>query len=299
MNASSRHLRRIGFTLIELLVVIAIIAILAGILIPALAKAKTKAHGIMCMNNGNQLGKGWHMYAMDNNERVVNNFTIPGTHLAITGTKPLNNWVNNLMGWGASASDDDRSITNLDFCKNGLLGRYVGHNVDVYKCPADKYLSRGQKTAGWTKRLRSMSMNSNFGITDPFLTNPQDKDAAKGISWAYGSSWKQWLKTTDLGKPSDSWVFVDEHPDSINDAFFIAGGVTSSGGSWGDFPAAYHNGACGFAFADNHSEVHKWQANAGLQIYYLGTTIKGQSLPSQNATRYDGGWYDGRTRERR
>src|SRR3954462_15415721 len=65
---ASRHR---GFTLIELLVVIAIIAILAGILLPALAKAKTKAQGIMCMNNSNQLMKGWHMFSTDNNDEIL------------------------------------------------------------------------------------------------------------------------------------------------------------------------------------------------------------------------------------
>src|SRR5437763_13918912 len=70
-NERCRRTCRQGFTLIELLVVIAIIAILAGILLPALAKAKTKAQGIFCMNNSSQLMKGWHMFATDNNDLIL------------------------------------------------------------------------------------------------------------------------------------------------------------------------------------------------------------------------------------
>lgn len=220
---------RAGFTLIELLVVIAIIAILAAMLLPALAKAKQKAQAIICLSNTKQLMIAWFTYAHDNNDRCIYN---KGSALT-----DLENWVGNVETWGNTTQN-----TDIRLIKDAKLGPYTSRNLGVYKCPADTIPS----DAG--PRTRSLSMNAFVGD--------------KGDQGPINPAFQQYIKLNTFLNPAGIFVVLDEHPDSINDGFFIFcnNADPTERSVWSDLPASYHNGAGGFSFADGHSEIKKWRA---------------------------------------
>jgi prepilin-type processing-associated H-X9-DG protein len=208
-----------------LLVVIAVMGILAGLLLPALAKAKSRAQGIGCMNNLRQLSVAWSVYADENRDLLVHNHGIDETRAR------RDNWVNNVLDWGAG--DDN---TNLTYLTSGKLAPHLSQATGVFKCPSDR------SRAANGPRIRSMSMNSLVG--DPgVLTNRFNPD------------WVQFFKSSEVVHPSQIFVFLDEHPDTINDGFFMN---RLHEYKWGNLPASYHNGAANLSFADGHLELHRW-----------------------------------------
>src|SRR5262245_13793678 len=115
-----------GFTLIELLVVLAIIGVLAGMILPALSKAKARAHAVLCLNNTRQLTLAWLLYAEDNNDRLVYNLGNNRAQRAIVRNQSWN-WVDNVMDW-----ELDPSNTNTAFIKTAKLAPYTGRSITIY-----------------------------------------------------------------------------------------------------------------------------------------------------------------------
>jgi len=227
----------IGFTLIELLVVIAIIAILAAILLPTLSAARERARGLICLSNTRQLELAWVLYADDHNGQLPYNLV-----MTAGGSRTNINWVNNVMTWDTSPDN-----TNLATIIDASLGPYIEGETGIYRCPSDHALSGVQHAAGWTARIRSYSMNAMVGDVGEFTaggTNVNNPD------------YVQFFKITQIPHPTGIFVFLDEHPDSIDDGYFID---RAYHWQWVDLPASYHSDAAAFSFADGHSALRRWQ----------------------------------------
>lgn len=226
--------------------VIAVAGLGASLFAPALAKSKTGTDAAVCISNKQRMIGAWTMFAADNSG------TLPGQEAGgVTQNPPTGiasrPWAWGWLDWGSQTANTNTAL--LSDTRYSSVALYLAGDTQVFRCPSDRYVSAQQRSYGWTERARSISANVFAGPGGGAQSGPLDLAYSVQVTKLSGFN---------LPAPSDVWVFLDEHPDSINDPAMYP----PYGGNYVDVPAAFHNRGMGVAFADGRAEVHHWRSPA-------------------------------------
>lgn len=224
-------LKKNAFTLVELLAVMTIILVLASLLLPSLAQAKERARRAKCLSNERQLTLAWMMYC-DDIGKIANNGYLQGGG---EETKPM--WVQGYYNHNVNVSDSTNSALLLD-ARFAQFSRYI-RDAKIYRCPSDRKVFSHLKRGIQFTKLRSYSMNCHMGWIDFGPWKPQGQIFYQECS---------------IRSPSETFVFLDVHPESICWPFF---GIETSD-CFFMVPALHHNGAAMLSYADGHVAARRW-----------------------------------------
>ena len=213
--------------------------------LPALGTNLSAGRAALCRDNMRTLIRAWHAYAENHSGSLVHNYhggdAQGGVGPGHPGKAP---WALGWLDWSTS-SDNTNKLLILD-PSYAHLASYLPRDTKVHRCPEDNYASATQRARGWTGRVRSVVMNGTVGEGNgqtgpwiPIYTQVKSLDAFR------------------FPAPSDALVFLEEHPDSINDPYFF----TPDRSRWIDLPGNLHEKGMTAAFADGHVELHQWQSN--------------------------------------
>jgi prepilin-type N-terminal cleavage/methylation domain-containing protein/prepilin-type processing-associated H-X9-DG protein len=250
MPIDSRRVVSPAFTLIELLVVIAIIALLIGILLPALGRAREAGKTTVCLSSQKNLAAAFVMYSSDNDDRVVGSWTNRDPN-------PNNGMDHSWVDWPTRPAGQRMNTNQLKNAqdleghfrgiKNGQLWPYL-ENLDIYHCPSD-LRAKGRGIAGalaWRTYSMPNCMNGDNG-------------------------WETWCgskyvteRTINILFPTTKVAFLEESdPRGVNMNSWV---MHLDEERWVDPLTVWHDDASTIGYADGHAEVHQWQSRQTIEM---------------------------------